>query len=271
MKWGSIKLLALLLSLMLNAGILMLGLSFYQAQELTLSQSAGSQTPVMDFTLEIVVSESSAHKALNREVVMRQDDEETHAVENDVIKNDERESSGPIFTVDKKHDQADFLRMNIPVLDRIAPANLTEINERLVNEDSLAVNRQQVIHKPLVESRKQENYPQKDPKFKAESEKSVNLQARSGDQFATELAAKIHAQIEGCYPESSKRRGEEGVVQLMITKDPQKLSVMMIKSSGFNRLDRCAISAVEKLLSTLNIQEVPAAGIHLKPIRFQLR
>lgn len=270
MKWGRVKLLALLLSLMLNAGILLLGLSFYQAQELALSQIAGSQTQQMGFTLEIVVSRPSKDASLDLKTV--EDDELLKSVEDESRKT----SLQSMPLADKEYGAADLIALKEPAIEQVLPkvsevGEISSIDDMLEKEPSLTTNSKTELSKPL-EARKLEaqKLEERQQVVKTEAERSRNLQARTGDQFASELAVKIHAQIKGCYPESSKRRGEEGVVRLMIAKDQQSLSVMMIESSGFKRLDRCAISAVEKILSSIDIQEVPATGIDLKPIRFQL-
>ena len=118
---------------------------------------------------------------------------------------------------------------------------------------------------------KPHNTQSQNTKNSQNAQNSAIATTRSGDQFALELASNIHSRIEGCYPESSKRRGEEGIVFLKILNQNGQLSVEIIKSSGFKRLDRCAVSAVEKILPALKLQEVPVSGITLKPIRFQLR
>lgn len=271
MKWGRVKLLALLLSLMLNAGILLVGLSFYQAQELALSQVAGSQTQQMDFTLEIVASTPSKNASLDLKTAV-EDDEDLKSVEDESRKT----SLQSMPLADKEYGAVDLIALKEPAIEQVLPkasevGEISSIDDMLEIEPSLITNPKTELSKPL-EARKLEAQKLEERRqvVKTEAERSRNLQARTGDQFASELAVKIHAQIKGCYPESSKRRGEEGVVRLMIAKDQQSLSVMMIESSGFKRLDRCAISAVEKILSSIDIQEVPATGIDLKPIRFQL-
>lgn len=93
---------------------------------------------------------------------------------------------------------------------------------------------------------------------------------RSGDQFAADIAVSIQSQIQGCYPEASKRRGEEGIVYLKISKQGGEVVVTLMQSSGFSRLDRCAISAVQKSLIKITPEKIPDVGIDLKPIRFQL-
>lgn len=263
MKWGSMKLFALLLSLLLNAGILWLGISFYQAQQLALSQVAGSQNR-MDFTLEIVSSQhrnplpESAQSSLAKETnqisstadsalvpVIASAAESAIKIEPE-IEHDIQQDIQQKTLMSEKHDSS------------VVPEGGSEAIKPISKNHSQADNREKTVdnsHNKPVEV----------------SQSAANVVARSGDQFATELAAKIHAQIQGCYPESSKRRGEEGVVNLKVVKNKDRLSVVMVESSGFKRLDRCAISAVEKLLRLMKVEEVPASGINLKPIRFQLR
>ena len=96
-------------------------------------------------------------------------------------------------------------------------------------------------------------------------------EGRSGDQFAQSLMNTILYNIEGCYPEASKRRGEEGTVELALQLNERHIEVILLKSSGYGRLDRCAIASVEKALKKSQMKELPSQRIKLKPIRFQLR
>lgn len=96
-------------------------------------------------------------------------------------------------------------------------------------------------------------------------------EGRSGDQFAQDLMNSILQHIEGCYPEASKRRGEQGVVELILQAKGAEIQVVLVKSSGYPRLDRCAKASVERALKKSNIKTLPQKTIKLKPIRFQLR
>ncbi len=96
-------------------------------------------------------------------------------------------------------------------------------------------------------------------------------EGRSGDQFAQDLMNSILQHIEGCYPEASKRRGEQGVVELILQAKGAEIQVVLVKSSGYPRLDRCAMASVERALKKSNIKTLPQKTIKLKPIRFQLR
>src|SRR5699024_609156 len=64
------------------------------------------------------------------------------------------------------------------------------------------------------------------------------------------IEGRILRGIESCYPEISRRRGEEGIVQinLYINHQGQMERTEITQSSGYARLDRCAEQAVNKVL-----------------------
>lgn len=283
MKWGSLNLFALLLSLVLNAGILMWGFSLYQAQSLQLSQAAGSDQSSMVFTLEVVASESASadHRTLKtaQDLMADLDVVADSAVDPHLFVTDNfpqpSAEKAVIATMEKQAQQimAPEERALMKTQEtRHKPAVVKdgETEKPIVSQTFEAIAPSEIPTSTLA-STSTSTSAQKISETKGHLEALVETKARSGDQFAADLAASIHSQIEGCYPESSKRRGEEGVVVLQIVKNQYQLAVSVIKSSGFRRLDRCAISAVEKLLPSINFEEVPVSGINLKPIRFQLR
>lgn len=100
---------------------------------------------------------------------------------------------------------------------------------------------------------------------------SMSAAPVQGDPLADRLAGGIHRSIQGCYPEASKRRGEEGVVYIRLQRQGDRIVPQLEESSGFPRLDRCALESVSKAVQSLPATQIPAQGLRLKPIRFQLR
>ncbi len=279
MKWGSVNFFALILSLLLNAGILWLGFAYYQSQQLLLSQVAGSQS-TMEFTLEIVSSQNSQP--------LPESGQSLFAKEKPQIESIAAESFTPVVASsaeneinikheierDIKHEVEQDIQQDISQKILMPEQRDSSASPEVGSEAIKPISKNQDTKDHSETKQREKAAEQSDNKHNKPAEASqatANVAARSGDQFAAELATTIHAKIQGCYPESSKRRGEEGVVKLKIVKHQDGLSVEMVESSGFKRLDRCAISAVEKLLRSINVEEVPASGIYLKPIRFQLR
>lgn len=296
MKRGSISYaLALLLSLALNAGILLLGIYLYQTQTLRLSQTAGSEHSVMVMTLEVIASE------LGREELQRP------TVEMMESENDSKPLVDPVKASQEIEERQERLAESLNgTFEHMITVTEKREEQRVINEvkdvhqkssTSKSENHHQEKDHPekdhqekeiqSAETKKREITPISSPPSSVKSNhstiipetkgaaqsstSSAQAAARSGDQFATDFSVMIHSQIEGCYPETSKRRGEEGIVILEIVKSSHQLSVNILQSSGFSRLDRCAISAVEKSLKSVKIEDIPASGIRLKPIRFQLQ
>lgn len=86
------------------------------------------------------------------------------------------------------------------------------------------------------------------------------------------IEGRILRGIESCYPEISRRRGEEGIVRinLYINHQGQMERTEITQSSGYARLDRCAEQAVNKALRGEKLNR--AAGVlALPPIHFRLR
>ncbi|WP_169727758.1 TonB family protein [Ignatzschineria larvae DSM 13226] len=100
---------------------------------------------------------------------------------------------------------------------------------------------------------------------------SMSAAPVQGDPLADRLTGGIHRSIQGCYPEASKRRGEEGVVYIRLQRQGDRIVPQLEESSGFPRLDRCALESVSKAVQSLPATQIPAQGLRLKPIRFQLR
>ena len=280
---GITLILALLLSLILNAGILILGIRLYQAQVLPLSQVAGNYHSTMLFTLDIAASESGSENPWKEDTLRVIDDESfTEPVGKsleEMKELSEERVSKSLMTTQEKSDTRFLVneeRMVDAEGENIPKSAESALSSRQELEKSEVVTSPTILQPPLEMAKserdnRREVTVENSSSIQGVAQSSRETVARSGDQFAADWAANIHSQIEGCYPESSKRRGEEGVVTLQIVKGSHDLSVVIVKSSGFKRLDRCAISAVEKLLKSVTAEDVPASVIQLKPIRFQLR
>ena len=87
-----------------------------------------------------------------------------------------------------------------------------------------------------------------------------NTQAVASDTPATEVL-----QLPILYPEISRQRGEEGVVDLRVAVNQAGLveEVIILKSSGFKRLDAEAARAAKSL-------EGAGAGVRDFSVRFKL-
>ncbi len=80
--------------------------------------------------------------------------------------------------------------------------------------------------------------------------------------------------IEGHYPPLSRRMGEEGtvVIQVLVNEQGQPAEVRVKKSSGYQRLDQAAISAVRAARFSPGSRNGKAEAMWFDlPIRFELR
>ncbi|MHC5225618.1 TonB family protein [Ignatzschineria sp. LJL83] len=287
MKIGSLYVwLALILSVSLNGLIVFWGAKTYRSEVLAISQNAGSDFTAMEFTLAVVAS--SAHHEVDHNAGDHDDQDAEEDLEKllkeNIQRNDERVVDKPagdtdkIIAVETSNPDATFVNEfpseEIKSQENSQNQENSKAQENVTKQETSKPQTKvgsSSVSKPSVTPKPQNTQNPQSPQSPKNAQNSTVATARSGDQFALELASNIHSRIEGCYPESSKRRGEEGIVFLKILNQNAQLSVEIIQSSGFKRLDRCAVSAVEKILPALKIQEVPASGITLKPIRFQLR
>lgn len=74
--------------------------------------------------------------------------------------------------------------------------------------------------------------------------------------------------IDPCYPRRSRERGEEGRAELALHKVGEQIHVVLIESTGFRRLDRCAIEAVESALKRSQLrEEILQSGLEEIPLR----
>lgn len=268
----------LILSLGLNMGVFFFGLHLFAPKtQWVLASSAGSQSTISKFTFEVV-----ARSAGGREELPQIAKENPESTSNQRSMGNQRSSSNLAERASLEASSilgyADLITMGSSDEGYINPDIVSDI-ESYEGHD---------IKSPIFEAPKERESKESgtkeigsartNPKPKAansthkgEEISQINTNAREGDQFAREIAATIHAQIQGCYPEASKRRGEEGVVYLSVFKEGDKLQVEVVSSSGYTRLDRCAIDSVKKVLQKIDPKQVPANGFQLKPIRFQLR
>lgn len=265
----------LILSLGLNMGIFFFGIYLLAPKtQWVLASSAGSQSPMSKFTFEVVARSAGGQEELPQ--IAKENPESTS---NQRSLGNQRSSSNLAERASLEASSilgyADLITMESNDEGYINPDIVSDIKTPIFEAPK---ERESKDRKAKESGAKEIGSARTNPKPKAansthkgEEISQINTSAREGDQFAREIAATIHAQIQGCYPEASKRRGEEGVVYLSVFKEGDKLQVEVVTSSGYTRLDRCAIDAVKKVLQKIDPKQVPANGFQLKPIRFQLR
>lgn len=280
-RWEII--IGLILSLGLNIGIFFFGLHLLIPKtQLVLASSAGSQSDMSELTFEVVARSAGGQEELPQIVK-----ENPESQNNQRSLGNQRSSSNLTERAPLEAPSilgyADLITIESSDEGYINPDIVSDI-ESYEGHDI----KSPIFHAPKeIESKalelkerelKERESTRTSPKPKAansarqgEETSQINTSAREGDQFARDIATTIHAQIQGCYPEASKRRGEEGVVYLSVFKEGDQLQVKVVTSSGYTRLDRCAIDAVKKVLQKIDPKQVPASGFQLKPIRFQLR
>ena len=290
--------LALFFSLLVNGGILGVGAYFYQAMSaLSLTQTAGSDQVFSVFTLDIMASSSREETPLTRSLP----EEITERVPKSHV---ERIDSNSKVTMPENLEMQDSLKMpadnpsstpkvmstnagnpdwQVATLSEKMPEQMPEARlqkemPEKASESATTKPRAETSTKPITKpitrptaKTAEEAKPAPREKTADNSPSSRSSSARQGDQFVTQISQEVSARIEGCYPEASKRRGEEGVVRVSIVHAGNRLQARLTQSSGFSRLDRCAVMAVERAITGLKKDDVPASGFSLKPIRFQLR
>ena len=280
---------AILASLLLNGGLLLLLLFSFKVDSLALAQNAGTiegeqylsvQLLSHNSPLEKIVEESESES--ESESKSESDDKVINRIVDQaplLLPGNNRESGlSLIAATESKGAQVEVIERRKPIEERekqidsssnIAKQHRENDERRKADlqprqeKGKLEVNKNPSPQKRHIES---ESLSQEAPAIeRSESE------GRRGDQFAQALMNTILHNIEGCYPEASKRRGEEGVVELALQRVGETIEVILLKSSGYGRLDRCAITSVERALKKSQIKELPAKRVKLKPIRFQLR
>ncbi|MBS7827308.1 energy transducer TonB [Wohlfahrtiimonas chitiniclastica] len=86
--------------------------------------------------------------------------------------------------------------------------------------------------------------------------------------------ASIDRNINRCYPLISRRRGEQGrvIVRIFVNEKGALVNKKVVQSSGFSRLDRCALDAITDLKVKPAIKGGKAVSSHFdQPIEFRLR
>lgn len=95
------------------------------------------------------------------------------------------------------------------------------------------------------------------------------------NELAERIEQSLYSFLYACYPESSKRRGEEGVAKISLQFNQGKVvGIQWGASTGFSRLDRCAEYAVTeaaKRALKAGLYQDFSGTIRMKPIRFSLR
>lgn len=286
--------LALFFSLLVNGGILGVGAYFYQAMPaLSLTQTAGSDQAFSVFTLDLMASSSREEMPLTRSlpeeitesipesrVEQIQDNSKVAMPENPQMQNSPKiPADNPSSTPKVMSANAGNPDWQVATLPEQMPeARLQKEMPEKVSESAATKPRAETSTKPITKpitrptaKTAEEVKPAPREKPADNSPSSRSSSARQGDQFVTQISQEVSARIEGCYPEASKRRGEEGVVRVSIVHAGNRLQAKLTQSSGFSRLDRCAVTAVERAITGLKKDDVPASGLSLKPIRFQLR
>lgn len=286
--------LALFFSLLVNGGILGVGAYFYQAMPaLSLTQTAGSDQVFSVFTLDIMASSSREETPLTRslpeeitERVSKSHVERIDSNSKDAMPENPQMQNSPKIPADNPSSTPKVMSANAgnpdwqvaTLPEQMPEARLQKEMPEKASESAATKPRAETSTKPITRpitrpttKTAEEAKPAPREKPADNSPSSSASSARQGDQFVAQISQEVSARIEGCYPEASKRRGEEGVVRVSIVHTGNRLQARLTQSSGFSRLDRCAVMAVERAITGLKKDDVPASGLSLKPIRFQLR
>lgn len=282
--------LALFFSLLVNGGILGGGAYFYQAMPaLSLTQTAGSDQVFSVFTLDIMASSSREETPLTRslpeeitESVPESRVEQITDNSKDAMRENLQMQNSPKIPADNPVSAPKVISTNAgnpdwqvaTLPEQMPEARLQKEMPEKASESAATKPRAETTTKPITRSiaktaEEAKSAPREKPADNSPSSSASS--ARQGDQFVAQISQEVSARIEGCYPEASKRRGEEGVVRVSIVHTGNRLQARLTQSSGFSRLDRCAVMAVERAITGLKKDDVPASGLSLKPIRFQLR
>lgn len=274
---GLIFSVALLLSLGLNGWTFHLLWAEHREQTLTL---AGALAALHSANVEQGSAESGEIHWIELEPV----DAHLDMAETDPTDSDSNESKAPIN---------DPINEPIipPVTDSVistkesevtieAPSNVPDPNNPASKTSESKKTELQLHTKPHTKSP-----AEKKPVTRSQTKKRKANQQRGGAKHtgAVQVGFQTPAQrhgiegrilrgIESCYPEISRRRGEEGIVRinLYINHQGQMERTEIMQSSGYARLDRCAEQAVNKALRGEKLNR--AAGVlALPPIHFRLR
>ncbi len=187
------------------------------------------------------------------------------------------------------HESKEPEPINEPINDPIIPPDMDQVisaqeSEVTIDAPAKAPESKKTELKPIAKSHTKPPAEIK-PATRLQIKKEKVNQQKEGAQHAGAVQAgfqtpaqrhgiegRILRGIESCYPEISRRRGEEGIVRinLYINHQGQMERTEITQSSGYARLDRCAEQAVNKALRGEKLNR--AAGVlALPPIHFRLR
>ena len=282
MRVGWTFFMGLMFSLGLNLGILGWGLALLSQQETwhLKNQAAGSDTAISQMMLAVVASQSGSEldkKTARADVLARREVSSDLLVKSEPKVFDKPPQNEMLFPEVTSSQETNPEWKSANTIENNAQKSLgkevqsREINIKRPHEKQNASG--PASNRNVIERNIESGVESSTDEIDLKKESNTNQQAstaRSGDKFAVDIEKTVSSNIQGCYPEASKRRGEEGVVIVYITKASEGVEVKVLESSGYARLDRCAISAVQKSLSTINAVDIPVQGIRLKPIRFRL-
>lgn len=265
---GWIFSIALLLSLGLNGWAFHLLSAQHHQQTLTLAGALAALHSAND-------QQGSAEPGAIHWVELEPVDAEVDAMDTDPTDSDSNESKEPDPLNEPVNDPI------IPPVNQVISAKESEVtiylHSKVPEPEKTELKFIAKSHtKPSVE---------KNPVIRSQTTKTKANQQKKGAKHvgAVQVGFQTPAQrhgiegrilrgIESCYPEISRRRGEEGIVRinLYINHQGHMERTGITQSSGYARLDRCAEQAVNKALREEKLNR--AAGVlALPPIHFRLR
>ena len=270
---GWIFSIALLLSLGLNGCAFHLLWAQHHQQTLTLAGALAALHSASD-------QQGSAESGAIHWVELEPIEVEVDVTDTDQTDSDVHESKEPEPINDPINDPVDD-----PIIPSVMDSMVsTKESEVTIASPSKAPESKKTELKPIAKSHAKppaEKKPVTRPQTKKEK---TNQQAQGAKHTGTVqvgfqtpaqrhgIEGRILRGIESCYPEISRRRGEEGIVRinLYINHQGQMERTEITQSSGYARLDRCAEQAVNKALRGEKLNR--AAGVlALPPIHFRLR
>ncbi|GGZ79815.1 hypothetical protein GCM10007161_09230 [Ignatzschineria indica] len=282
---------AILASLLLNGGLLLLLLFSFKVDSLALAHNAGTiegeqylsvQLLSHNSLLEKIVEESESESESRSRLERESDDKVINRIVDQaplLLPENNRASDLSLIAVTESKDaQVEVIekRKSVEEREKQIDSSSNIAKQRRESDDRRKSDLQPRQEKGKLELKKNPSSQKRHIESESLSQEAPVIErseseGRSGDLFAQSLMNTILYNIEGCYPEASKRRGEEGTVELALQLKGGHIEVIVLKSSGYGRLDRCAIASVEKALKKSQMKELPSQRIKLKPIRFQLR
>lgn len=119
-----------------------------------------------------------------------------------------------------------------------------------------------------------EQIPEKETYYQPPEKHSVDSAEQAGSLEDKGVNAKAASTIKPVYPRRSRMRGEEGTVlfELHISATGRLLKTVMLKSSGFSRLDKAGLKAVQQATYTPAIHKgKPTEDIITQKVSFSLK